>query len=1124
MRVVISWMVRWRKSDDSNRFLRHCKLWMVFGVVLWQVLAFVVFLMPSTTMYDGTKNEDEEGMNMYTNNNTNTVGLAVSSLSLSSSSSSHQPVEMIKIDENIAETTSLTNSDEHQKSGVDPLPSNDNNNSSLTIIKHHQEGNDTSLWTDQMQRMSVKAISRIRRTMQNNIHTIPTTTTNHVTTPISDTETATTTNVLMTPPSTSCPHPLAPNNISVSLLTQSSVSRLRTLDVTCQRWKAPIIVVIVVKEQEDPRNTTSESHQLQQYMTKWNQTCPQLQVILYHLDSETEGTPETYPINTLRNIALEAVSTSHILMIDVDFIPSHRLDRMIQLTILKQQRQRHQQRQQQPRNATTASSDDLNHNAIVIPAFDRRVEPLCETNELCAQLLHNDSKFIPSNFEEMQHCYLKSKHCIVFDGDIHPPGHSSTRTHLWLQRKWFVPTSDAPETSNNRTDISVDNNNRRNKSTIKHEETNQILRTIPCFDSIMYEPYVVLRWCPISKSLKPAIQTITAPTNRNDVRSIPYIAPVAPYYDERFLGYGHNKIQFMAHIRWMGYHFVVLPKGGFLVHSPHVMSSQKSIWLKGDNELRRNNTNLFDSFIDELDLIYGNDTTASMGEKHTGNRTYYRECVKPNVTTKTTTTRVAASTKPIYQEPKWQWDNLIHMRAPSSRRIRRTIHNNIHTMRNNHNSTVNVTFGNETNIFMPSTSCPHNLAGSNISVSLLTQSSISRLRTLDVTCQRWKSPIIVVIVVSDPLDASSTALLQGHFAKWNNTCQQLQVIMYHLDNETEGTPESYPINSVRNVALEAVTTSHLLMVDVDFIPSQGLDRMIEATIVDQHERVATERNSSTIVEYDNFGHEIEREAIVIPAFDRRVKHPCQSIELCAQLLQNNSKFIPSNFRELRHCYFKTKNCIVFDGDINDIGHSSTRTNLWLEKKWYEPDDVALQNDHGNSTNATVDNATTTRAPETKKMIRTLPCFDSLAYEPYVVLRWCPISSSSATRPIIAPVAPYYDERFLGYGHNKIQFMAHIRWMGYRFSVLPNGGFLVHSPHVMSSQKSVWLNGDNELRRNNTNLYDAFINELDSIYYGTVAPEVKEENSDRIYPRECPRPNATVAINLDGVQSKNGTSS
>ena len=866
---------------------------------------------------------------------------------------------------------------------------------------------------------------RIRRTLENNIDDIGTDLIPMKNASISGTSVnqhQTTTFEF----SSSCPNII--RDVSVSLLTQSSIGRLRTLDLTCQRWKSPIIAVIVVSDPLD----TSDSSLLQEYLTKWNNTCQQMQAIVYHLDNETEGTSATYPINTLRNIALEAASTSHILMIDVDFIPSNRLDQMIKLSIYKQQR--------------FSRFGDMSREAMVIPAFDRRVKEQCATHSECAQLLQNSSAFIPATFQELHRCYFKDKNCIVFDGEYNVFGHSSTRTNMWFQKKWYTVLND------NQTEIKYASATEGNKG---------MFRTIPCFDSIAYEPYVVLQWCPVS----PSLAKTKSLSSRKKVGSKSTVSPVAPYYDERFLGYGHNKIQYLAHIRWMGYRFAVLPKGGFLVHSPHTMSSPKATWLNGTtNALRTGNTNLFDSFLSELDTMYG----TTLSKKESGARTFPRECVKPDVSA----TQSSRALTPV------------HMNSTSNVRIRRTIQNNIHSKSSN--------ISGQATAFVPSSSCPRNMEMRNISVSLLTQSSISRLRTLDVTCQRWKSPIIVVVVVSDPIDAGNAKLLQDYLAKWADTCRQIQVIIYHLDNATEGKPEAYPINALRNIALEAVSTSHILMIDVDFIPSQGLDHMIKSSIKEQQKRSASKMNSKSTYGPDP-------QAIVIPAFDRRVKSLCATHEACADLLRNNSKFIPSNFDELHHCYYKAKDCIVFDGDINDIGHSSTRTDLWLQKKWY----VSNERNSANSTNINDQLDVHATKPEAqKKMMRTLSCFDSIAYEPYVVLRWCPVSSSATAFRTVTPVAPYYDERFLGYGHNKIQFLAHIRWMGYQFAVIPNSGFLVHSPHVMSSQKATWLNGTtNALRTGNTELFETFLDELESIY-DTTATTGKNKTGDRKYPREC----------------------
>ena len=41
--------------------------------------------------------------------------------------------------------------------------------------------------------------------------------------------------------------------------------------------------------------------------------------------------------------------------------------------------------------------------------------------------------------------------------------------------------------------------------------------------------------------------------------------------------------------------------------------------------------------------------------------------------------------------------------------------------------------------------------------------------------------------------------------------------------------------------------------------------------------------------------------------------------------------------------------------------------------------------------------------------------------------------------------PLYDERFVGYGWNKVQWIEHLRQVGYRFYVF-NDGFIIHCPH------------------------------------------------------------------------------
>ena len=102
-------------------------------------------------------------------------------------------------------------------------------------------------------------------------------------------------------------------------------------------------------------------------------------------------------------------------------------------------------------------------------------------------------------------------------------------------------------------------------------------------------------------------------------------------------------------------------------------------------------------------------------------------------------------------------------------------------------------------------------------------------------------------------------------------------------------------------------------------------------------------------------------------------------------------------------------------------------------------------------------------------------------EPYVVLPWCPSTKSESPRPL----TPYYDERFYGYGKNKIQHISHLRYRGLHFSVIPQS-FAVHHPHPESNVKQVWNNRkENALHGRMDKLYSKYIDELEDKYADDV---------------------------------------
>ena len=362
--------------------------------------------------------------------------------------------------------------------------------------------------------------------------------------------------------------------------------------------------------------------------------------------------------------------------------------------------------------------------------------------------------------------------------------------------------------------------------------------------------------------------------------------------------------------------------------------------------------------------------------------------------------------------------------------------------------------------------CPLHHKLESIQTTLVTHASLNRIRILQETCRRWKDPIVAVVAIAPNDDTSLQSLQQQYH--WTQQCPHMTLIPYMLSPAEDESPELYPVNVMRNIGLDAVETSHVLMADVDFVPSDHLQETIRSALL----LLLTQHSDN---HDDNHDDDHDKHALVVPVFERLPSTPpCTTNENCLQPLLQNSSFIPHDFAQLTTC-LKDEDCIVFQSNNNPAGHSSTRSGEWLQKKWYQEDD----NDNNNN------NKTKT------KKLRTLDCFDTARYEPYVVLRWCPTDPRQPQQQR-RPVAPYYDERFHGYGKNKIELVQHLRLMGYRFSVLPEGGFMVHSPHVESRVKQRWnAVEDSDLHGDMDRLYRDFLKELVDKYYDEIEKGIVE---------------------------------
>lgn len=168
----------------------------------------------------------------------------------------------------------------------------------------------------------------------------------------------------------------------------------------------------------------------------------------------------------------------------------------------------------------------------------------------------------------------------------------------------------------------------------------------------------------------------------------------------------------------------------------------------------------------------------------------------------------------------------------------------------------------------------------------------------------------------------------------------------------------------------------------------------------------------------------DRVAVVLPSFEYK-KFDCESSKECFEQFKD---LVPHSVVELLAC-LQEGMCGAFYGVWAPETHFSTNLAAWLDHT------------QRNSSHYRID------------------CFSHIKYEPYVIVR------KSA-------VLPDYDERFTGYGKNKIQFVQHLRYLEFEFYVASNA-FLAHCPHRESKYKEIWSNESYGLRRNDL-LFDSFL--------------------------------------------------
>ena len=223
------------------------------------------------------------------------------------------------------------------------------------------------------------------------------------------------------------------------------------------------------------------------------------------------------------------------------------------------------------------------------------------------------------------------------------------------------------------------------------------------------------------------------------------------------------------------------------------------------------------------------------------------------------------------------------------------------------------------------------LKAETVSFSLVTQCSQDRLWMMGHHCQRWgeNHPISLVVFTTQTMEQVVQELIDIGCTNHQISKEgggSVQIVDSSQGNETE-----YPINALRNLALRAVTTSHVFLVDIDF----WLSTDVYQRLMDQNVREALVKE-----------HQL---AIVVPAF--QIKSQCGDQHECHDL---NIPTIPSTMKDLNKL-LKRKKATVFD-PTNWQGHRTTNYNAWFQLGPSE--------------------------------LYSIPCFKSNRYEPYLSFRYC----------------------------------------------------------------------------------------------------------------------------------------
>eukprot|EP00775_Hariotina_reticulata_P011557 gene11557-11701_t len=201
----------------------------------------------------------------------------------------------------------------------------------------------------------------------------------------------------------------------------------------------------------------------------------------------------------------------------------------------------------------------------------------------------------------------------------------------------------------------------------------------------------------------------------------------------------------------------------------------------------------------------------------------------------------------------------------------------------------------------------------------------------------------------------------------------------------------YPINALRNLALQQVATPFVLFADADFVFASNLLRQLNSSQPNGQRLVEQLLQTSSAQQQQDQGEQQRAAPVMLVV-------PCFQLELGQDLPDTERAAVPANKTDLRQAV--TSGTVVpFHCGVFAPLKQPIDINRWLgEVEAYEVPFVEY-------------------------------------FEPQGIA--------------VKQQLPLYDECFRGYGLNKVQHAWHMAALGFKFKVLPDA-FMVTAPHTRSS--------------------------------------------------------------------------